>query len=112
MKPLLSVLAICWFALVSGCERKPQTTITVNLDSPTIVEAACGQCQFGMKGKKGCDLAIRYQGSALFMGGFKMDDLGDAHAKDGLCNVVRKAKVTGRSENGRFVAASFALLPE
>ena len=29
---------------------------------PQVVEASCGQCQFGMKGKAGCDLAVRIDG--------------------------------------------------
>lgn len=78
---------------------------------PMTVEAACGECQFKMKGKS-CDLAIRMNGQSYFVDGTKIDDHGDAHAKDGFCNAVRKAEVKGEVKNGRFVATYFKLLPE
>ncbi|MES2543954.1 MAG: DUF6370 family protein [Bacteroidota bacterium] len=76
-----------------------------------IVEASCGQCQFGMTSKKGCDLAIRINGKAYFVDGTAIDNHGDAHAADGFCSAIRKAKVTGKIVNNRFKATSFKLLP-
>jgi len=76
-----------------------------------IVEAACGQCQFKMEGKS-CDLAVRINGKSYFVDGTKIDDHGDAHAKNGFCEKVRKAEVQGNIVNKRFVATSFKLLPE
>src|SRR5689334_6072103 len=58
------------------------------------VEASCGECQLGMEGD-GCDLAVRIDGKAYFVSGAKMGDYGDAHAADGFCNAIRKARVTG-----------------
>lgn len=75
-----------------------------------IVEAGCGRCQLGLK-KKGCDLAIRIDGKAYFVDGTGIDDHGDAHATDGLCNHIRKARVSGRIVGDRFKASSFQLLP-
>lgn len=80
-------------------------------DNSKIVEASCGQCNFGLKDKKGCDLAVRIEGKAYFVTGTSIDKHGDAHAKDGFCNVVRKAKVTGDVIDNNFVATSFVLLP-
>ncbi len=74
------------------------------------VEASCGQCQFGMEGK-GCSLAVRYDGKSYFVDGTKIDDHGDAHAKTGFCNAVRKAEVQGEVVNDRFVASYFKLVP-
>ena len=76
-----------------------------------IVEASCGQCNFKLKGK-GCDLAIRMDGKAYFVDGTKIDEHGDAHADDGFCNAIRKAEVSGKVVNDRFVATSFKLLPK
>ena len=76
-----------------------------------IVEVSCGECNFGLKGKS-CDLAIRIDGKAYFVDGTKIDDHGDAHAKDGFCEVIRKAEVTGKIINNRFQVTSFTLLPE
>ncbi len=79
------------------------------VDIAQKVEAACGQCQFGLKGK-GCDLAIRIDGKGYFVDGTKIDEHGDAHAKDGFCNAIRKADVKGKITGNRFVATSFTLL--
>ncbi|MTH16244.1 DUF6370 family protein [Flavobacterium sp. LC2016-01] len=81
------------------------------IDKPTIVEASCGECQFGMKGKS-CDLAVRIDGKSYFVDGTKIDQHGDAHAKDGFCNAIRKASVTGSIVNNRFVATTFTLIDE
>lgn len=76
-----------------------------------IVEASCGQCQFGLKGH-GCDLAVRIDGKSYFVDGTAIDDHGDAHAKDGFCEAIRKAEVTGEVLENRFKVTSFKLLPE
>lgn len=113
MKTPLWIIGICLSALVSGCGPKSEATVAINLDTPTTVEASCGQCQLGMKGRKGCDLAIRHNGTAYFVDGFKITDLeADNHAAGGMCTTVRQAKVTGQTTaNGRFAAATFELLP-
>ncbi len=74
-----------------------------------VVEAACGQCQFGLSGD-GCDLAVRIDGKAYYVDGTSIDDHGDAHAEDGFCNAIRKAEVEGRIENERFVVSSLKLI--
>ena len=111
MKQFLLLLFICcspWLVKAqasSGGSSKP------GQDTLQAVEAACGQCKFNLKGT-GCDLAVRIKGKAYFVDGTKIDDHGDAHADDGFCNKIRKAKVSGAVVKGRFVATSFALLPE
>ena len=75
-----------------------------------IVEASCGQCQFGMKGKS-CDLAVRIDGKPYFVEGTSIDAHGDAHAKDGFCASIRKAEVIGTLKNNKFVVTYFKLLP-
>ncbi|MEW6060405.1 MAG: DUF6370 family protein [Bacteroidota bacterium] len=75
-----------------------------------IVETACGECQFGLPGK-GCHLAVRIDSSAYFVDGTDIDSHGDAHADDGFCNAIRKARVQGTIVNGRFKITSFQLLP-
>jgi hypothetical protein len=112
MKSFLLIIGLCVAALVSGCGEKPAAVAAINLAAPTTVEASCGQCQLGMKGKKGCDLAIRHEGNSYFVDGFKITDLEkDNHADGGMCTSVRQAKVTGQTVNGRFVATTFELLP-
>ena len=101
MKYLFLFIAILGFQFGFSQEKKKQ-----------IVEVACGQCQFKMKQKKGCDLAIRIDGKSYFVEGTKIDDHGDAHANDGFCNAVRKAEVIGEVKGDKFVVSYFKLLPE
>lgn len=81
------------------------------IEKPQIVEASCGECKFGMKGKS-CDLAVRIDGKSYFVYGTTIHDHGDAHAEDGFCNAVRKASVTGEIIGNRFKATSFTLIAE
>lgn len=78
---------------------------------PQVVEVSCGQCQFGMTEKKGCDLAVRIDGKSYFVEGTTIDDHGDAHAHDGFCEAIRKAEVVGEIKGNRFVVTQFKLLP-
>lgn len=73
------------------------------------LEASCGSCQLGLKGDD-CSLAVRLDGKAYYVTGTVIDDHGDAHAKDGFCNAIRKAEVQGELVNNRFVATYFKLL--
>lgn len=93
--------------------KTDQATQTVDILQITdqLVDASCGQCQFGMEGN-GCDLAIRIDGQSYFVDGTSIDDHGDAHADDGLCNCIRKAKATGAVKNGRFLATRLDVLPD
>ena len=87
--------------------KKSRQTVISN----RVVEASCGQCQFNMEGKS-CDLAVKIDGKAYFVDGTEIDDHGDAHAKDGFCQKVRKAVVSGQVVDNRFRATWFKLLPE
>lgn len=75
-----------------------------------VVKASCGQCQFGLESQKGCDLAVKIDEKAYFVDGSAMGDHGDAHAKDGMCNAVRDAEVSGEIVDGRFKATYFKLM--
>ena len=79
---------------------------------PQIVEASCGQCQFGMKDKPGCDLAVRIDGKSYFVEGTDINKHGDAHAHDGFCSAIRQAEVVGEVKNNKFVVSQFKLLPQ
>lgn len=101
MKKIISILVL-FVSFSMSAQEKPKTQ---------IVEASCGQCQFGMKGKGGCDLAVRIDGKTYFVDGTDIHKHGDAHAADGFCSAIRKAEVTGEIKGDRFVATSFKLLP-
>ncbi len=104
MKKLIFILILFFQAVLFGQEK--------NADKKEqIVEVSCGQCNFGMKGS-GCDLAVKIEKTPYFVVGADIDDYGDAHAEDGFCSKVRKAKVTGSIVNNKFVLEKFELLPE
>ena len=100
MKNLVLFIALLSFTFGFSQEKKKQ-----------VVEAACGQCQFKMKDKKGCDLAVRIDGKSYFVEGTKINDHGDAHADDGFCKAIKKAEVIGEVKDGKFVVSYFKLLP-
>ena len=62
---------------------KPKEPSGVAMSVNQVVEAACGQCQFGITEKSGCDLAIRIDGKSYVVDGTNIHDHGDAHADDG-----------------------------
>ena len=107
MRSLLFTLLIFSYSAYSQ-ESKEQTE-----DEPTktqIVEASCGQCNFGLTGS-GCSLAVKIGDEAYYVDGVDLHDQGDAHGHHGMCNVVRKAEVSGEVVDGRYKATSFELLP-
>lgn len=104
MKSITTLAFLLLFSLGFSQDKKA-------LQKTQIVEAACGQCKFGMTDKKGCDLAVRMDNKTYFVEGTTMNNHGDAHAKDGMCSAVRKAEVVGEVKDNRFVATSFKLLP-
>ena len=79
--------------------------------SSKVVEASCGQCQFGLPGS-GCDLAVAWGGRAYYVDGSHIDDHGDAHAPNGMCNAVLKARVSGTLLDDRFQATEFEVVTE
>ena len=74
-----------------------------------LVLTSCGMCNFGMKDKKDCSLAIQINEQSYSVKGTGMEDHGDSHAKDGFCNAVRIASVTGVVKDNIFVAETFEL---
>lgn len=111
MKKLITLMFFALMAIGVQAQQKAKKEPVIDFKTPHVVETACGECKFDLKGKE-CDLAVRIDGHAYFVDGSDIDDHGDAHAKDGFCNKVRKAEVTGKVINGRFKATSFKLLKE
>ncbi len=112
MKGFLIILILCGGMLTATAQTKAGATSKPDAGKELLlVDASCGQCQFDLPGKS-CDLAIRINGKAYFVDGSNIDSHGDAHANDGFCNAVRKAKVAGEIKNGRFQASYFKLIPE
>ena len=107
LKTLLAMASLCAVA----CDGPVNEPTSLAATPRTFqVEASCGECQFGLPGE-GCTLAVRFGDAAYFVEGSGIDDHGDAHGPDGLCNAIRRAEVTGHVENGRFLARRFVLAP-
>lgn len=106
------LLLLSGSVLPASAQQKEQTTPEPDKTKKIlIVEAACGQCQLKLPGTD-CDLAVRIDGKAYYVDGTHIDSHGDAHASDGFCNAIRKARVQGEVVDGRFKATYFQLLPE
>ena len=108
MKTLLILLSN--FLFLTAIAQSKTGTLDKSKKLMTV-EASCGQCKFGLKGKS-CDLAVRINGKSYFVDGANIDDFGDAHGKHGFCNAIRKAKVQGDTVNDRFKATYFQVLPK
>ena len=104
MKQFITIVCLLTFSLGFAQNKTAQ-------QKTQIVEVSCGQCQFDMKDKKGCDLAVRIDGKSYFVVGTKIDDHGDAHAKDGFCETIKTAEVVGEVKDNTFVVTYFKLLP-
>ncbi|MET0466014.1 MAG: DUF6370 family protein [Chitinophagaceae bacterium] len=74
------------------------------------VEVACGMCQFDMSGDD-CALAARVNTRTYYVEGTHIDKHGDAHAKDGFCNMIRTAEVQGALAGTKYKVTYFKLLP-
>ncbi|MDB5192078.1 MAG: glutaminyl-tRNA synthetase [Segetibacter sp.] len=111
IKFLILMLCFCSCGLLAKAQAKElKQTQADTTKEVHIVEAGCGQCKLGLPGKD-CDLAIRLNGKSYFVDGTNIDQHGNAHAKDGFCNAIRKAKVQGEIKGDRFKATYFQLLP-
>lgn len=93
-----------WISLAAYAEGE-------NRVSEMVIEVSCGQCQFGM-GESGCDLAVRINGKSYWVVGSNIDDHGDAHAEDGMCNAIRKAMASGTVKEDKFIVESLVLVAE
>lgn len=96
------ILLLSIFMIAFSCGNKKE--------NKQVAEISCGQCQFDLEGD-GCSLAVKINDTAYFVEGFDIDDFGDAHdEKKGFCEVIRKGEITGKIEDGKFVASSIKLI--
>ncbi len=110
----MKILFFITFLIAARCTSIAQkiNTATNEYDSTKkvqVVDISCGQCQFKMK-PKGCDLAIKMKKKYYFIDGANIDDFGDAHAKDGFCEAIKKAAVQGKIVNGRYLLSYIKII--
>tara|TARA_B100001094_G_scaffold323308_1_gene373949 strand:+ start:305 stop:688 length:384 start_codon:yes stop_codon:yes gene_type:complete len=121
LNQIILVLSLSLNVVYAGCgscsvdnkkAEKPAgdfiTKINENGTIKGLVLASCGMCNFGMKNRN-CSLAIQINEKAYNVKGSKIDDHGDSHAKDGFCNAVRVANVSGKIKKSYFMADTFVL---
>ena len=97
-------------AVIPDVPAKTDSPKGNNISINQVVEAACGQCQFKMTEKSGCDLAVKIDGKSYFVDGTTIHDHGDAHADDGFCETIRQVEVKGEIIDGRFKTEAFTLI--
>lgn len=109
MKHFVFFIIILAFGMsVRAQEKTAKPLVLDSTKKVQVVDASCGECQFKMPGK-GCHLAVRIEDKTYFVDGTSIDDHGDAHAKEGFCESIRKADVQGEVVEGRFKVSYFKL---
>jgi hypothetical protein len=108
---LSSIVCLLFISTAIGQKSDPKVSMPDPNKKIQVVETACGECQFKLAGK-GCNLAVRIDSNSYFVDGTDINSHGDAHAKDGFCNAVRKAEVQGNLVNDRFKVTYFKVLKE
>lgn len=101
MKRIATTFVLVVVLWVGGC-RTTSRTHTVG----------CATCIFDMPEVSGCQLAVKVDGVPYLVDGSGIDDHGDAHAADGLCNSERQAIVKGSIRNDRFAAQHIEVLED
>lgn len=109
MKSFILFLGVCFLSSSAFSQTTGSKTNVVK--EIQVAEVSCGKCKFGMDART-CSMAIRLDGKTYFVDGVSMDDYGDAHAHDGMCNAIRKAEVEGELADSRYKATSIKLLPD
>ena len=92
-------------AALLGCGSAPDRVVTNE-----VVDVACGTCIYKMPEGRGCYWAITLDGQHYAMAGVEPADH-DPHGPDGMCNMGRKARITGELRGQNFIASAFELLP-
>ena len=86
------------------------TTIPKSGEIEGFVISSCGICNFGYKKSKGCSLTIKIGDAVYPVEGTKIHNHGDPHSKEGFCNAIRVAYVSGKIEKKKFHSSSFTLI--
>jgi Family of unknown function (DUF6370) len=108
MKFPFIVLCLLGFSLSTFAQSKTdKSDPSRKIDT---LETSCGMCQMGLKGTD-CALAVRVNGKAYYVDGTHIDSHGDAHAKDGFCNMIRRAEVQGALQGDKYKVTYYKLLP-
>jgi len=91
----------------SGCEPGGEEV------ADRTLEVGCGTCQLGQTSHPGCWWAAKVDGRVVPVRGDALpsDREHDGHAPDGMCNMTRRAVVSGRLYESHLAVTQFDLLP-
>lgn len=74
-------------------------------------EAGCAMCVYNMEGADSCELVISFDDKLYPVVGIDIHDIGDPHAPDGLCSIVRTVFFEGHVDGEQIVATDIVLVP-
>ena len=74
-----------------------------------FVIASCNKCNLGNFNNEKCGMAIAIDKNIYEVKGYSHDHR-KAHYKDGICNTLRIAHVSGNIKGDNFIAESFILM--
>ncbi len=106
-RTLLTAAALLMLAPnLVGCPEPPPPIAL----SGEVATVACGFCRFKIEGARmPCFWAVRIGDDHFAVKG-EQPKKHDNHAPDGMCNIERQARLTGKVVGGSFVATKFELL--
>ena len=115
---IIGILVAGLFACAGNQEKETSTqdlTQEVSTDEQVkettpeeqLVEVACGTCMLGLECDS-CKLAVKIDDKAYFVDGIDIE----TYAEDGLCSVIKKAKVTGKLADNTFKATKIELVTD
>lgn len=101
-----STLALClWGLLVTACQQDQGQVL-----QDEVITVGCARCMFHMEGAVGCPFAAEIAGKHYPIQGH-VPEAHQSHAADGICNMTRQARVSGRLKDGKLITTSLELLP-
>ena len=95
---------------IKGKSSALVTSIPESGDIEGFVITSCGTCGFGFRGVKGCSLTMKIGDKVYPVEGTSIRKHGDPHSKEGFCNAVRIAYVSGKMKKNTFYSDSFTLI--
>jgi len=94
-------------------DPKKSSSLVIEVPEDGMVEglviASCGMCNFGTD-SRGCNLNIKIGDLIYSVERSSIHDHGDAHSKEGMCNVLRIAYTRGKIKKDKFYPREFVLL--
>ena len=90
---------------VSADEATTEKQVKETAPEEQLVEVACGTCMLGLECDS-CKLAVKIDDKAYFVDGIDIE----TYAEDGLCSVIKKAKVQGKLADNTFKATKIEIV--